>query len=84
MALLLLFAYFLKFKSRGTMDKIKYWVASFLIWVFWMWVQPAPYSMNPYVKSEPIIISVFIAIAEVLPWIIDTTEIIMYGMLRGP
>jgi len=66
------------------MNLIKYWIASFLIWVYWMWITPAPFSNSPYVKPEPIIISVFVAIGKVLPWIIDTTEQIMYGMLRGP
>ncbi len=62
-------------------NKIKFWVASFVIWVVWL---ANTHKIVPKHSQEPLIVSVFIGVSKIIPGMLDVTEQILYNLLRGP
>ncbi len=62
-------------------DQIKFWVASFVIWVVWL---ANTHKIVPSQSKEPLIVSVFIGVSKIIPGMLSITEQILYNLLRGP
>jgi len=62
-------------------EKIKFWVASFIIWVYWL---AMTHKIVPSQSNEPLIVSVFIGVSKIIPGMLDIVESLLYNMIRGP